>query len=147
MIDRIVDLLGEPRKVTAFRRHDTAHPDALADNTLAVLEFPRAMAEVYIAAQQPHGNDYRTFEILGVNGTFTVRPFHPYRFQVDLKKEAGPYRAGTQHLSLPLDTFPQFTPDFAELAAVIRQTRKPSFSPEHDLATHRALLQACGQRL
>ena len=101
------------------------------------------MAEVYVAAQQPNGGNYRTFEILGTNGTATVRPFSPYRLMVDLEVPAGPYRAGFQKIEMPRPQGPPFVGDFAELSRVIRQGDRPAYSVEHDLITHEALLKAC----
>ena len=46
VIDRVVELLGRPTKVQSFLRHDTSMPDKLADNNLAVLEFPKALAVI-----------------------------------------------------------------------------------------------------
>ncbi len=100
MIDRVVALLGKPRNVTGRLRHDSPVDDTLADNTLAVLEYDNALAEVYVAAMQPHGGNYRTLEILGTNGTATVRPFSPLRLQLDLGDPAGPYSSGQQDVPL-----------------------------------------------
>ena len=143
MIDRVVDVLGKPQSIKSWMRHDAPIDDTLEDNTLAVFQFDRAMAEVYVAAQQPNGGDYRTFEILGTMGTATVRPFSPYRLMVDLKAAAGPYKAGHQKIEYPRSVGPPFFGDFHELAAVIRGQAKPTYSVEHDLNTHEALLKAC----
>ncbi|MBM3775758.1 MAG: Gfo/Idh/MocA family oxidoreductase [Acidobacteria bacterium] len=142
LIDRAVALLGKPKKVTGFLRHDSPLDDGLADNTLAILEYERAMAEIYVAAFQPHGGRYRQIEISGTNGKATVQPFSPLRLVVDLEDAAGPYRAGLQDVRLP-EEGPAFAPDFLEMASVIRKGAAPRCSPEHDLITHEALLQAC----
>jgi predicted dehydrogenase len=144
MIDRVVALLGKPRNVTGRLRHDSPVDDTLADNTLAVLEYDNALAEVYVAAMQPHGGNYRTLEILGTNGTATVRPFSPLRLQLDLGDPAGPYSSGVQDVPLTPPPGPAFAPDLRELAAVIREGAKPTYSPEHDLAVQEVLLKACG---
>ena len=144
LIDRIVDLLGEPKRITALCRHHSPVPDDLEDNTFALLEFDRAMAEVYVAAQQPNGNAYRTFEVLGTNGTFVAQPFFPYRGYTDLRSESGPYPKGRRDISLPPDSQPVFTPDFEDMAAVIRGAKPSSYSVEHDLAVQKVLLSACG---
>ena len=143
MIDRVADVLGKPHRVSSWLRHDAPIDDTLEDNTLAVFEFDRALAEVYVAAQQPNGGSYRTFEILGTKGTATVRPFSPYRLMVDLKDAEGPYQAGFQKIELPRPPGPPFVGDFRELAKVIRKGAKPAYSAEHDLITHEALLKAC----
>ena len=56
----------------------------------------------------------------------------------------GPYRAGEQTLEPASPPGLAYTPDFAELAAVIRNGAKPSYTAEHDLMTHEVLLEACG---
>ena len=144
LIDRAVALLGEPRKVTGILRHDSPLDDGLADNTLAILEYDRAVAEIYVAAFQPRGDHYRTLEILGSNGRATVQPFSTLRLSLDLKDAAGPYRAGEQTLQPPAPPGPGFAPDFVEMASIIREGAKPSYSPEHDLIAQQVLLKACG---
>jgi predicted dehydrogenase len=144
LIDRAVALFGKPRKVTGFLKHDSPLPDGLADNTLAVLEYDRALAEISVAAFQPHGNQYRCLEILGANGKATVQPFAPARLMLDLKESAGPYKAGTQMLEPAMPPGPTYAPDFREMAHIIRDGAKPSYSPEHDLIAQQALLEACG---
>ncbi len=144
LIDRIVDLLGEPKRITARCHHHSPIPDDLADNTFALFEFDKAMAEVYVAAQQPNGNAYRTFEILGTNGTFVVQPFSPYRGYTDLREAAGPYPKGRHDIARPPDAQPVFTPDFEDMAAIIRGQKRSDYSVEHDLAVQRTLLTACG---
>ncbi len=143
LIDRAVDLLGPPRKVTSILRHDSAYPDRLADNTLAILEYDRAMAEIGVAAMQPHGDQYRTFEIFGANGTATLRPFNA-KLTLDLKDAAGPYKAGRQLVEPQKQPEPTFAPDLIEMHHVICEGARPSYSAEHDLTTQEALLRACG---
>jgi hypothetical protein len=77
--DRSGDLLATPRKVTG------------------ILEYERAIAEIeiHVAAMQPHGDQYRTFEILGANGAATLWPFNG-KLAMDFKDAAGHYRAGHQ---------------------------------------------------
>ena len=140
MIDRVVDLLGAPRKVTGWLLHDAPADDGLADNTLAILECDNAVGEVYIAAMQPHGNNYRTFQILGTQGTATVRPFAPdgglYVDMADAEDER------KVPLSIPKWRGP-YEPDFSMLARVIRKGEAPDYKAEHDLVVQETLLRAC----
>lgn len=94
LIDRATDLLGKPVRVTGHLWHHGRAEDSLADNTLAILEYPRALGEISIAAMHPHGNSYRTLEITGTNGSATVRPFSPYKLITHLGEAAGPYPSG-----------------------------------------------------
>lgn len=145
LIDRATDLLGSPTRVTGHLWHHSRENDSLADNTLAVLEYPRATAEISVAAMHPHGNAYRTLEITGTNGSVTVRPFTPYRMISHLRDAAGPYPAGLKEVQFPPDRLPGFSPDFIEMARIIREGAVPSYSPQHDLMTHEVLLRACNE--
>jgi predicted dehydrogenase len=143
IIDRAVDLLGAPKKVTGILRHDSSYSDKLADNTLAILEYDRAMAEIRVAAMQPHGDQYRTFEIFGANGAATLRPFSG-KLALDLKDGAGPYKAGQQVVEPQEQAGPAFAPDLIEMHRIIYDGVRPSYSVEHDLTTQETLLRACG---
>jgi predicted dehydrogenase len=146
LIDRAVDLFGKPARISGFLRHHSAIDDRLADNTLAILEYDRAIAEIYMASFQPHGNRYRYLEICGTNGKATVQPFAPLRLVVDLKDAAGPYKSGEQIIEPPERLGPVYGPDFREMGHIIRDGMKPSYSPEHDLIVQETLLAACGMQ-
>jgi predicted dehydrogenase len=145
MIDRVVDVLGRPAKVTSFLRHDRPARDSLADNTLAVFEYDRAMAEIYTAAQQPSGGVHRRFEVQGTNGTFTVAPFNPPHAEVDLKTPAGPYLAGRQ--AVELSSVPENVGAFGQFAEVIRGRSKSLFDPGREREVQETLLRACGYKV
>ena len=97
LIDRAVDVLGKPRKVTGFLRHDSPITDGLADNNLVILEYEGAIAEISLAGFHPSGTGHRFLEISGTNGSARVQPYvFPSYLTVDLAKAAGPYKAGKQ---------------------------------------------------
>ncbi len=145
LIDRAVALLGKPEKISSFLRHESPLADGLADNTLVVLEYKHAIAEISLAGFDPAGASHRHIEIFGTNGTARVQPYSaPSNLTVTLAQPAGPYRKGAQTLLPPEPPGLGYTPDFAELAAVIRKGAKPSYSHEHDLIVQETLLRACG---
>lgn len=144
LVDRVVDLLGKPEKITGILRHESEIKDGLADNTLAIFEFRRAIAEVTVAAFQPNGGKYRRMEIIGSNGEALVEPYAPLRLKIDLQTTAGPYAAGEQQVALTEPPGPPYAPDFEELARIIRKGEKPSYSTQHDLCVQEVLLTACG---
>ena len=145
LIDRAVEVLGKPTRATGILRHHSPLNDGLADNTLAVLEYDHAIAEVSMAGFHAHGTRYRFLEIMGANGFVRVQPYaFPSRLTVDLTEAAGPYKAGEQTSEPSPPPGLAYTPDFRELAGIIRSGRQPLYSAEHDLATHETLLQVCG---
>jgi hypothetical protein len=100
------------------------------------------MAEIHIDGLQPHGEPYRTFEIVGTNGAATLRPFGG-KLSLDLNDAIGPYKAGPQVVE-PADSGPSYVPDLLEMHRIICEGAKPSYSVEHDLTTQETLLKACG---
>lgn len=145
LVDRAVAVLGKPVKVSGIIRHDSTLDDGLADNTLAILEYDHAVAEISLAGFRSNGTPYRVLEILGTNGSATAQPYaYPSRLTVDLVDAAGPYRAGVQILDMPPPPGPTYSPDFREMAAVMRNGLRPSHSAEHDLLVQETLLRVCG---
>ena len=144
LVDRAVAALGRPVKVAGFLRHESTLDDGLKDNTLAVLEYEGAIAEITLSGFHPRGNSHRFLEIMGTNGSARMQPYtFPSKLIVDLAKPAGPYRAGTQTLEIAAPPGLPYSPDFLEMAAVIRQGAKPSHSAAHDLLTQETLLRIC----
>lgn len=144
VIDRVVELLGRPKTVKSWLRHDTSVADELADNNLAVFEFDKALAVIAQSAKMGGSGDHRSLEIIGTDGTILVHPESaPPRMRVFMRTAQGPYKAGWQDITLPPQ--PRFIADFAELARAI-QTRKPlKHSYDHELLLHETLLRASGE--
>jgi predicted dehydrogenase len=142
MIDIVVRLLGKPAKVTPFLFTHGRFNDSFKDNTVAVFEYPRAIASVFSATFQPNSSAYRALEVLGTNGTAVIRPIEPPALEMDLAKEAGPYKAGMNKMDWP--KWERFAGDFAELAAAVRGRGQIAVSLEEDLAVQEALLLASG---
>lgn len=142
VIDPIVRLMGAPKKVTPFLRTDAGYSDSLRDNTVAVLEWERAIGVVQTSTLESDAFRRRSFEIHGANGSVIVNPIEPPALQFDLAQAAGPYPAGAQ--KIPLPDYRRFVDDFAELAAAARGEGKLRVTPEQDLMVQQALLQCSG---
>ena len=146
VIDRVIDLLGRPQAVKSWLRHDTRVPDKLADNTLAVFEFDRALAVITQADKMAGSGDHRSIELIGTDGTFIVHPeSNPPRMRVYLRKAQGAYQAGWQDINLPPQ--PRFVADFAELGEAIQNGKPLRHSYDHELLLHETLLRASGEKV
>jgi predicted dehydrogenase len=144
VIDRVVELLGRPKSVKSWLRHDTSIPDQLADNNLAVLEFQKALATVTQSARMSGAGDHRSLEVIGTDGTIMVWPeSSPPRMRVHLRKAQGPYAAGWQDISLPPQ--PRFVGDFQELARAIKNDQPLKLSYDHELILQETLLRVSGE--
>ena len=140
MIEAIVRLLGKPKKVTPFLFTHGHFNDNFIDNSVAIFEYPRAIGSVFSATFQPNSAAYRALEVLGTNGTATIRPIEPPALEMDLAKAAGPYKAGMNKLDWP--KWERFAGDFVELAQAVRGKAQLCVTPDDDLAVQEVLLLA-----
>lgn len=142
LIDMIVLLLGAPKAVTPFLRHDTDIDDTLADNTFAVLEYDRAMATVEVNAREPHAGGGRRFKVVGANGSITLEPLEPARARLALRNAHGAHKAGVTEIEFP--DLERHVRDLADLAAGIRGERPFAYTYGHDYTVQRTVLRASG---
>jgi len=143
VIDAVVNLMGRPAKVTAYRRSSSPLNDGLADNQLAVLEYPKATVTVRIALVEIEGGARRQFVVCGTKGTFDIRPLEPPQARLALDAPRGDYRKGYQDVQFPR-VGGRYDGEFADLAKVIRGEKKFGFSAAHDIAVQETLLLASG---
>lgn len=144
LIDRIIEILGRPKAVKSWLRHDTSTPDKLADNNMAVFEYDRALAVITQATKMAGAGDHRSFEVLGTDGSFVIHPErNPPTMRVHMRKAQGPYKAGWQDIILPPQ--PRFIADFAELAKSIQTGQPLRHSYDHELLLQETLLRASGE--
>jgi predicted dehydrogenase len=143
LIDMILLLLGPPKKVTPFLRHDDKRDDDLADNTLAVLEYERAAAIVQSAAMEPNAFPHRRFKVSGTEGTTILEPLEPPHVALCLRVPKDRLREGWQDVEV--DDVPRYVLDFEELARCIRGEQSFPYSYEHDFNVQRTVLEASAQ--
>jgi len=142
LIDAMVAVIGKPDKVTPYIRHTRPQQDGLADNTLAVFEYPKATATIRSALIEVDGSRRRQFVICGDKGTVVLRPLEPPKLQLVLDEVRGQYKKGEQQVELP--PMPgRYDRQLTEFARVVRGEKQPDYSPEHDLVVHETLLRAC----
>lgn len=142
VLDLVVGILGAPQKVTAFPRHSSASEDALLDNMLAVLEYPKATATVRSSVIEVGGGARRHLTVCGTEGTFHIQPLDNPSVHVTLSKPQGKYPAGSQVITLP--KYSRYVDDARDMARIVRGEKPSDFPAAHDLAVQTALLQACG---
>lgn len=144
VIDRMVELLGRPIQVQSWLRHHSSVKDNLADNSVAVFEFPKSLAVLSQTANMSGAGDHRSFEVIGSDGTFAVWPeANPPRMRVHMRKAQGAYKAGWQEITLGPQ--PRFVGDFQELARAISTGQPLKLSYDHELLLHETLLRAAGE--
>lgn len=142
LLDLVIFLLGRPQRIASYLRHSARTDDGLADNTLVVLEYERALATVKSTALEVEGFDRRHLVVCGTEGTFQVQPLDHPRVRLALSREHGAWKAGVQ--DVPLPKYTRYVDDAADMARILRGEKPTDFSYDHDLLVQEVLLRACG---
>ncbi len=74
LVDLIVYILGEPKKVVSFLKHSRLDGIDFEDNNLAVLEYEKALARVFVSSVEVNGWGRRQFVVSGSKGTVNIMP-------------------------------------------------------------------------
>jgi predicted dehydrogenase len=141
VLDIIISLLGKPDKVTSFIQHVSKIDDSLADNMLAVLSYPRALATMKSSCVEVEGSKRRQLTVCGTEGTLHIQPLDSATAKLTLSKARGEYKEGTQEVKLPKTV--RYVAEAADFARIIRNEKTSEYSYDHDLAVQETLLRAC----
>ena len=74
LVDLIVYILGKPQKVHSFLKHTGLDGIDLPDNNLAVLEYEKALARVFVSSVEVNGFGRRQLMVSGSKGTVNICP-------------------------------------------------------------------------
>ncbi len=143
IIDATVTVLGKPDHVTPHNRQTYPEKDAFADNQLAVLDYPDAIAMIRCNHIDPFGFPRRHFEVVGESGFFRINPLEPPKALLGLDRARGDFAKGTQEVALPKTTG-RYDDEFRDLAKIIRGDKKLAWDSVHDLAVQETVLRASG---
>ena len=142
ILDLAVGVLGKPESVQSVRQHAATIDDTLADNMLATLIYPQAIATIKSSAMEVDGFARRHFVICGTEGTFHIEPLDRPDVRVAFSTPHGKYSRGYQ--TVEFGSYSRYTGDAADLAAIVRGEKDAEFSYEHDLVVQDTLLKVCG---
>ncbi len=140
MLDQVVWLLGRPTRIrTAFQNVATSELPEYSDNTVAVLEFTRAIATIDIAAMEPRPAA-RRFEVYGTAGSAILEPFDPVR----TLRLADHDSERVSDLE-PVERQRLYDLELAAFLEVVQGIHPPDRPPEHDLLVQETLLRTTGR--
>lgn len=143
--DLAVAVLGVPRRVLGFSQHASPQADKLADNTLVVLEYERALASLKSSAMEVEGFARRQFTVCGTEGTIHVQPLDAPHVTLSLSKPRDQHAAGVSRVEF--GDYPRYVADVADMAKVVRMEKDFEFSYEHDFAVQKVVLEGSGAGL
>ncbi len=74
LVDLIVYMMGEPKKITSYLKHSGLDGIDFADNNLAVLEYEKALARIFVSSVEVNGFGRRQLMVSGSCGTVNICP-------------------------------------------------------------------------
>ena len=147
LVDLIVYMLGKPQNITSFLKHTGLNGVDVADNNLAVLEYDKALARIFVSSVEVNGWGRRQLVVSGSKGTVSIMPLenptcmnfsdlsiatHPYE---DLKR-CEPLK------NVPMDCrYDVMMKDFYDY---ITGTKENPYSYEHEYAVQEVLDKITG---
>jgi predicted dehydrogenase len=145
VIDLVIGVLGPPQKVVAYPRKSGFVDDDLADNMLAVLEYPHATGTVKSAAVEVNGGARRQLTVCGRKGTFHIQPLDAPNVVYTLDTDRGEFKQGTHEIRF--GSYERYSGDAADMAQILRGEKECDFPYSHDLAVQETVLRAGGMKL
>lgn len=147
LIDLIVYILGEPQKVTTFLKNTNLDGIDFPDNNLAVLEYEKALARVFVSSVEVNGFGRRQLMVSGSKGTVNICPLErPISMTYsDTEIADATYEDRKMVLSFEDKTadgrYDEMMKDFYKY---IKGTKENPFTYEHEYAVQEVLSDVIG---
>ncbi len=146
-VDLIVYILGEPDKVTSFLKHTKLDGIDFEDNNLAVLEYEKALARVFVSSVEVNGWGRRQFMVSGSKGTVNIVPIENdcHMTYADLSTSPNCYEDMKKVVDvkdIPKDC--RYDSMMQDFYAYIMGTKQNPFTYEHDYKVQKVLDKIVG---
>jgi predicted dehydrogenase len=141
LIDPVVAMLGRPKSVHPHLRRGKV--DKLAENTLAVLEYEKALGTIRSSALDVEGSARRQFSVHGTQGAIAIHPLEPPKLTLTLDRPRGEFKKGAQAVELR-KMAGRYDDQLAGFARMIRGEAPLDYSGEHEVAVLETVLRASG---
>lgn len=147
LVDLIVYMMGEPKRITSFLGRTGHGGVELEDNNLAVLEYDRAIARIFVSSVEVNGFGRRQLMVSGSRGTANICPLErPITMTwSDTKIADRTYEDRKEILSFPDNTATgRYDEMMLDFHAYMTGEKKNPFSYEHDYLVQKVLAEIVG---
>lgn len=147
LVDLIVYIMGEPKKITTFLKRSGLDGIELDDNNLSVLEYEKALARIFVSSVEVNGFGRRQFVVTGSKGTANICPLErPVTMTwSDTSIADATYEDRKQILNFADNTadgrYDEMIQDFY---AYIKGEKENPFTYEHDYLVQKVLADIVG---
>lgn len=147
LVDLIVYILGKPDKVTSFLKHTNLDDIDFPDNNLAVLEYKKALARVFVSSVEVNGFGRRQFMVSGSKGTVNICPIERPLTMTYSDTSIADATYEDRKIYIPFEDntatgrYDEMMKDFY---AYIKGTKQNPFTYEHEYAVQEILSEIIG---
>ena len=147
LVDLIVYLLGEPKKISSFLKHTELDGIDFEDNNLAVLEYDKALARIFVSSVEVNGFGRRQFVVAGNKGTVNICPMEQPTIMTYADTAMNGKTYGDVKTTIPFDLdasgsrYDEMMRDFYNY---IMGTKQNPFTYEHDYLVQKVLHEIVG---
>lgn len=148
LVDLIVYILGEPDRVTAFLKHTGLHGVDFEDNNLAVLEYEKALARVFVSSVEVNGFGRRQFVVAGSRGTVNICPLERPITMTYSDTKIADKAYEDRKVIIPFEDNTangRYDDMMRDFHAYMMGTKTNPFTYEHDYKVQRVLSEICGR--
>ena len=148
LIDLVVSILGEPKKVYPFIKQTGFEGVYSDDNNFAVLEYDKAIAKITNLSVEVNGWGMRRFAVMGSKGTVEIKPIE---LNVEMTKSttdiaSNAYQDMKEKVDIKdvptLSRYDEMMKDFYK--SVIGEKENP-YSYKHELAVQKTICRVVGE--
>ena len=147
LVDLIVYILGEPSKITSFMKHTGLDGVDFEDNNLAVLEYDKALARIFVSSVEVNGYGRRQLVVSGSRGTVNICPLErPIKMTyADTEIVDSPW--ATAYEDVFIEDVPgacRYDEMMKDFYAYIKGTKQNPFTYDHDYLVQKVLNEIVG---
>lgn len=143
-VDLIVYLLGEPQRIVSFLKHTKLDGVDFPDNNLAVLEYEKALARIFVSSVEVNGWGRRQFVVTGSKGSVSILPMErrTHMTYSDTQITNQPYE--DVKIDIPVDDFSKdgrYDTMALDFYDYITGAKTNPFTYDHDYLVQKVLLE------
>ena len=149
LVDLILYILGEPKKIMKFFKHTKLDGIDFPDNNLVVLEYEKALARVFVSSVEVNGWGRRQFFVSGSKGSIDIRPIENEIKVTYTDLQIADTSYGDKKEILDIQDIPancRYDDMVQEFYDYIVGTKQNPFSYEHELALKKIMDKICFEK-
>ena len=147
LVDLIVYMMGEPKKITSFLKHTGLDGVDVEDNNLAVLEYDKALARIFVSSVEVNGFGRRQLVVSGSKGTVNICPLERPITMTYSDTSIADKTYEDRKIVIPFEDHTadgRYDEMMQDLYAYIMGTKQNPFTYEHDYLVQKVLSEIVG---